>query len=117
MTPEQYWDQDSTLVIAYRKAAEIKREQKNQELWLQGLYIYEALCDVAPILRAFGKKGTKAHKYSSQPYPITEKRKKVNEEQKDKKVFDKGLAIMEALVKNTKKKFERKEVGEDGNHD
>ena len=31
---------------------------------MQGLYIYEALCDVAPILHAFAKPGTKPLPYS-----------------------------------------------------
>ena len=43
MTPEQYWDGDPTLTKYYRKADEIKKERLNEELWLQGMYIYEAL--------------------------------------------------------------------------
>ena len=40
-------------------------------MWLQGMYIYEALCNVAPIMRAFAKKGTKAGEYPERPYAIT----------------------------------------------
>lgn len=36
MTYEQYWEQDSTLVRAYRKAAKIQRDLRNQDAWLQG---------------------------------------------------------------------------------
>lgn len=39
MTPEQYWDEDCTLVVAYRQAYELKRKERNNDLWLQGLYI------------------------------------------------------------------------------
>ena len=59
MTEEQYWDGDPELVKYYRKAEEIRNEKRNQELWLQGMYIYEALCDASPIFHAFAKKGTK----------------------------------------------------------
>ena len=46
MTYDQYWNDDCQLVKFYRKAHKLKNEQKNQELWLQGMYIYEALCNV-----------------------------------------------------------------------
>ena len=56
MTFEQYWEQDCLLVKYYREAEEIRRERKNQEMWLQGMYYYDALMRVSPILRAFAKK-------------------------------------------------------------
>ena len=71
MTYDQYWNEDCTLVKFYREAHKIKNKQRNQELWLQGLYIYEALCDVSPVLHAFAKKGTKPTPYPSAPYPTT----------------------------------------------
>lgn len=63
MTEEQYWDRDSTLVKSYRKAEELRKERVNQEMWLQGMYIYDAISRLSPILRAFAKKGTKAQPY------------------------------------------------------
>ena len=59
MTEEQYWDRDCTLVKSYRKAEELRKERVNQEMWLQGMYIYDAISRLSPILRAFAKKGTK----------------------------------------------------------
>ena len=53
MTEEQYWDRDCCLVKFYREAEEIRRERVNQELWLQGMYFYDALARVSPILHAF----------------------------------------------------------------
>lgn len=72
MTLDEYFNQDCSLVKYYREAQQIKKEQRNQELWLQGLYIYEALGDMSPVLRAFSKKGTKPLPYPSEPYPVTE---------------------------------------------
>ena len=108
MTPEQYWDGDSTLVKYYRKAEEIRNEKRNQELWLQGMYIYEALCDVSPVLHAFAKKGTKPNPYSSKPYAITRKQAERDEEEKQRKLAEKGKRFMEAMAASINKKFEGK---------
>lgn len=102
MTYDQYWNDDPTLVIYYRKADEMRIERKNQELWLQGMYIYEALCDVAPIMHAMAKKGTKARPYTEQPYAITEKQRRREIEEKERKVANKGKRMMEMFMKRSK---------------
>lgn len=38
-----------------------------------GMYIYEAMCDVSPVLHAFARKGTKPIPYRTEPYPIGKK--------------------------------------------
>lgn len=70
MTEEQYWDRDCTLVKSYRKAEELRKERVNQEMWLQGMYIYDAISRLSPILRAFAKKGTKAQPYGKRSYRL-----------------------------------------------
>ena len=106
MTPEQYWDGDCTLVKYYRKAEEIRNERRNQELWLQGLYIYEAICDASPILHAFAKKGAKPHPYAAKPYALTKEQIKREREERERKIAEKGKRFMEALMKSTNKRFE-----------
>ena len=108
MTPEQYWDGDCTLPKYYRKAEELRNEKRNQELWLQGMYVYEAICDVAPILHAFAKKGTKPTPYASKPYPLTHKDVEREEEAKQRKLAEKGKRFMEAMAASINKKFEGK---------
>lgn len=71
MTYDEFWNQDVALVRVYRKADELRQRRQNQAAWLQGMYIYNALCDVAPIFHAFAKKGTKPQPYVEEPYPIT----------------------------------------------
>ena len=105
MTPEQYWDGDCTLVKYYRKAEELRNEKRNQELWLQGMYIYEAICDVSPILHAFAKKGAKPHPYPSKPYAISEKQVKQEREERERKLAEKGKRFMEAMMLSTNKRF------------
>ena len=105
MSPEQYWDGDPELARYYRKADEIKLERKNQELWLQGMYIYEAICDASPILHSFAKKGTKPHPYADKPYPITEKQHNRHKVDAEKAKFEKGKKMMEAFMKTNNSKF------------
>ena len=72
MTYDEFWNQDVRLVEVYRKAAELRDKRRNQELWLQGMYIYEALCDASPLFRFTTKKGSiKPEPYAKEPYPIT----------------------------------------------
>ena len=105
MTYDQYWNDDSTLVKYYRKAAELQKERRNEELWLQGMYIYEALCDVSPVLHAYAKKGTKPMPYSEKPYPITETQRNHEEEERARKIYEKGKRIMNAAMASTNKRF------------
>lgn len=68
MTYDEYWYDSPYRAMFYRKAKEIQVKQKDEEFWMQGMYIYEALCDVSPILHAFCKSGTKPLPYSTKPY-------------------------------------------------
>ena len=97
-----------TLVAAYRKAEERKLNRRNQEIWVQGAYFYDALCRVSPILHAFAKKGTKPVPYLSEAYAITNKQVELREEEHAKGVYDKGKKIMEGFMVSHNKKFEGK---------
>lgn len=108
MTYEQFWEGDPSLVKYYRKADEIRNERRNQELWLQGMYIYEAICDVSPILNPLAKRGTKPHPYSTRPYPLNEKQRERELEAKEKAEARKGKLFMEVLMQQTNKKFKEK---------
>lgn len=92
MTYDEFWYGDAERVIAYRKADEIRRRRLNEQLWLQGMYFYEALCDVAPILVSMPKKDAKIQKYSTEPYALTVKEQKQQKEkeieQKEKQMLD-----------------------------
>ena len=103
MTYEQFWDDDPTLVIYYRRADELRNERMNQELWLQGMYIYDALCDVAPVMNAMAKKGTKPHPYPEKPYPISDRQRRRDKEEQERKVAMKGKRWIEALMSKSNK--------------
>jgi hypothetical protein len=89
----------------YRKADELSRERRNQELWLQGMYIYEAFCDVAPVLHAFAKKGTKPRPYSDHPYAITNREREEAQKLHEKREREKARRYMEAKMAAINKLF------------
>ena len=72
MSYDEFWNGDVSMVKAYRKANELRDKRRNFELWLQGNYFYEALCDASPLFRFSMKKGVvKPEPYVKEPYPIT----------------------------------------------
>lgn len=101
-----YWNGDCRATECYRKAEEIKQRQKNQELWLQGMYIYEALCDVSPILQAFAKKGTKPVPYSSEPYAITKQMVNDKRKRQEQLNYEKTKAKISAWMVKTNMQME-----------
>lgn len=108
MTYEQYWEQDCELVKDYREAEELRLERLNYQAWLQGMYFYDALNRVSPILHAYAKKGTKAKPYVEKPYAITKKTAEQREDEKEKAQSQKAKLYMEAIMLQHNKKYERK---------
>ena len=111
MTSDEFWHGNPRLAESYREANELKKEIKDYELWKQGMYIYEALLDVSPILHAFAKKGTKPHPYSDKPYGVKEK---VSKEEEQKKVENERLKAQVHfmnLVKILQRKFRENKDG------
>lgn len=115
MTYGQFWNDDVELVKFWREAWRLKQEQKNHELWLQGVYIYEAICDASPLFHDFAKKGTKAVPYRTEPYELFEKRKKEHKkETQEHKTDNKAKAVMEMFMVNFNRRFEKKGGEENG---
>lgn len=105
MTYEQYWDKDCSLVKSYREAHKLKMQRQNEFAWLQGMYIYEALCDVSPIFRDTAKKGTKPIEYSSRPYAITSEEIDSLKTTKEKQTYDKTKVRMESFKNSFNQRF------------
>lgn len=105
MTSEQFWDGEPSLVKAYRKADEIKRRRANEELWLNGIYMTEALA--ATVGNMFTK-GAK-HEYPAEPKPITESEIKERQERERKAREEriKAKFMARALSFNAQKGAER----------
>jgi len=92
MTYEQFWKQDCSLVIAYRKAYRIKQENANQMAWLQGLYIYRAIHG-APVAIGFAKGNATPQGYFDRPIDFAPKREKTAQERYDDEVREQSERI------------------------
>ena len=101
MTFVQFWEDDPSLARAYRKADEIRRRRRNEELWLAGIYTCEALASTVGNMFTKGQK----YKYPAEPKPITldeiEERKERERKQKMEKM--KAAFMARALSFNAKK--------------
>jgi len=106
MTYEEYYRKDHTLVIAYRKAYKKKQEERNQDMWLMGAYVYQAISRAAPLLIPFNEH-PKAEPYLDKPFPLSNGN--TNENAIQKAVEDKGKAYMFARMNSINKKFGFKE--------
>lgn len=82
MTYEQYWGGDPALARDYLKADEIRSQRRNGEMWLQGRYVYDAICMASPILNDFAERGTRPMPYLESPYPLSEGEAKRAEEER-----------------------------------
>lgn len=105
MTYEQFWYKDPHLVKDYAKAEELRTRRKNQELWLQGYYVYNAIGAFAEILPAFPKKGAKINPYLEEPVSLTEEEARQRQEEQRRKRAEsiKERMIARSLAINAKR--------------
>ena len=101
MSYAEYWEGDSRLAQCYRKAYHIKQEEVNNNAWLQGLYVYDAVSTALHnALRGFGKNKPPVKDYAKQPYEMKNKVKTEAEKAKEIKIEqDKAAAWMENFVR------------------
>ena len=100
MTWAQFWIDAPELAIAYRKADAIKKRRKNEELWLEGVYMAEALSATVGNMFSKGQK----HLYPAEPFPLTadEQQERRDREEKARMERMKAAFIAKSLQVNTK---------------
>lgn len=108
MSYSDYWDGDGAMVKYYRQKDEYVRERENFNLWLQGMYIYEALLDVSPALRPFAK-NSKPQPYRSEPVPLSQHKTKEQKERENQRKLKNGKEAMMAMMVEINKRFEKTE--------
>lgn len=97
MSYDEYWNGDCDLTKYYREADELREDRKNTEMWLQGMYFYEALLDAAPAIKAFCKEP--AREYRDKPYPISRRDvRKAQKEEHEKKLQQSSAAMMAIMI-------------------
>lgn len=121
MTYDEFWNQDVTMARAFRKADELKRQRQNEVLWMQGVYIREAL--LSTVGNMFSGKGSTPIEYPKEPYPITENQIVEKKERERKSMEERMKADLLALAARMvnkqmpKEAHPVKEGGEINEHD
>ena len=118
MSYREFWEDDPTIAKQYLEAFKIKQKNeiknKEWEIWKQGMYVYEALIDVSPILHAFSK-AKKPLPYPKKPFGLEETEQ--NNEEKDEITKEKeaenerlkATVFFNNWARATRKHFESKE--------
>lgn len=117
MSYNDFWYGDAFMVNFYREANRLKLKQQDENNWMIGMYVYEAILDCSPILHAFSKKGTKPLPYAEKPYLMdklnadikTEEQKRIEEEQEKENERLKFIVQMNNWFHATKRQFKNKE--------
>lgn len=114
MSYDDFWNGDVFMVKAYRTAYELREKRRNQELWLQGMYFYEALCDASPLFRFSMKKGViKPEPYLKEPYPITAAEVREREAREAKQREERLKAGFAAFVERMRNKMPQEAHSQD----
>lgn len=79
MTFDQYWYGDVRMTRSFVEADRLRNKRMNTELWLQGLYYYDAVC--CALQNAFKKKSDPPEKYAEKPYDIFPKQETKQEKE------------------------------------
>lgn len=109
MSFDEFWYGEPIRAKFYREAYEIQVKRKDEEFWMQGMYIYDALCRVSPILHAFSKSGTKPLPYPEKPYftLLDTNKSKEDEEQRIKNEQLIARLHFEKWARDTAKNFNK----------
>lgn len=92
MTYNEFWYGSAYMVSFYRESYKLKLKQQDENNWMQGMYVYEALCKVSPVLHAFSKKGTKPLPYAEKPFlmdkinPIEKTQEQIEREKENERL-------------------------------
>lgn len=111
MTYEQFWDGDVCAHKAYREAKRIRINEENRNMWLQGLYFYEALLDVGQYTKAFSK--AKPRPYRDAPIDLFEEERKEREENERRKRYERIKEKMQAFAKQHNERRHESEMKEE----
>lgn len=112
MTAEEYWNGDPELTIYYRKANKLKAKDENYNMWLQGMYIYEALICASPLFRSLANH-PKPIPYPDKPYALGEEERKERTKNQEEEKDLKNQAIIKSWVDRVNRiKAEKQAKGE-----
>ena len=97
MSYDEFWYGKPILAKYYREKHKLEIEQTNQQLWLQGLYIYDAFAVV--LSNAFSKRKKKYIEHPLDLFPPTEEEQKAKAERIRMELYKKLNAFKAAFEK------------------
>lgn len=112
MTYNDFWDGDISAHKMYKRARKQSVIDENRMLWLQGMYIYEALLDVARYNKAFSK--AKPAPYPSEPYDLFAEEKRRREEREQRERYERVKDKVRAFAKAFNEKQKNSEINDGG---
>ena len=114
MSYHDFWYGPAFMTTFYKDAHKLKVRQQDENNWMLGMYVYEAILDCSPILHAFSKKGTKPLPFSEKPYLSNSPAIKTQEEKEQEEKNAQLIARLhfENWAREMKKKFSNKQGGE-----
>lgn len=86
MSRDEYWHEEPELLNLYIKVDEINQRKKNSEFWLQGAYIYQALCCASPLFNSLAKEH-KPKPYLKQPFSMNAEEERLRKNEKFIKIM------------------------------
>lgn len=116
MTPEQYWDGESSLKPAYREAYRMRidyeQKQADRNNWYMGMYLIKVLQAVPLLVAGLNvKPSTQLPDYPDKPFLETAEELKKEEVRKRKEEDQTRLAMamMQAAINKFNKNFEERQ--------
>lgn len=94
MSYHDFWFGPAFMTQFYRDANKLRIRQQDENNWMIGMYVYEALVDCSPILHAFSKKGTKPLPYTNKPFLMDKLRDKTEAEKEQERENERLKAIV-----------------------
>lgn len=106
MSYQEYWYASPFLTKTYYDAHTYKVRQRNEELWLQGLYNYQAFSSVMAQFSYSlgGNKGTRPKGYIEKPIDITPKTEQEKRKDREKEQA-KAIASLNAWLSAWKEQY------------
>lgn len=102
MSSAEYWDGDPSLPRYFRKAFEMRQKRENEQAWLNGLYVYDAMMSALTHLSP----NKSSHKnYAAKPYSATAKEAEKEHEDKVAEAQAQAEVWMKSWAAATQKMF------------
>ena len=94
MSYKDFWYGPVYMTRFYRDANKLRIRQQDENNWMIGMYVYEAIIDCSQILHAFSQKGTKPLPYAEKPFLLDKLREKTEAEKEQERENERLKAIV-----------------------